>query len=114
MFTKFASLSFIVASFLLVADSDAQDKKREGAVIGVVKDSKASKDGKNMFLDVLAPGEEKARAYHVVYDPKIKGPVPEVLKAVREAKVGDMVELQWVETGHGPAMKSFKVLKKGP
>ena len=30
----------------------------------------------------------------------------------RAAKVGERVELDWVETGHGPAIKSFRVLKK--
>lgn len=112
MFPKLAGIALLMASLLLGALSDAQEKKREGTIIGVLKASKASKDGKNTFIDVLAPGEEKPRAYHVLYDAKIKGPIPEVLKAVRAAKVGDMVELNWVETGHGPAMKSFKVLKK--
>jgi len=61
---------------------------------------------------VLAPGENKARKYHVLYDPEIKGPIDSVLAAVRAAKVGDVVELKWVSTGHGPAMNSFQIFKK--
>ena len=60
----------------------------------------------------LAPGEEKARGYHVLYDAKIKGPDPKVLHAVRSAKVGDRVEFDWVQTGHGPAIKSFRITRK--
>jgi hypothetical protein len=106
------ALALGMAALFLVASSDAQEKKREGTIIGVLKAHKDSKDGKNTFIDVLSPGEEKPRAYHVLYDAKLKGPIPSVLSAVRAAKIGDMVELAWVETGHGPAMKSFKVLKK--
>jgi hypothetical protein len=38
--------------------------------------------------------------------------MPDVLKSVRAAKVGDRVELAWVGTNHGPAITAFKVLKK--
>ena len=93
--------------------SDAQEPKKAGAIIGEVKAAKDSKDGKNTMIDVLAPGEEKARTYFVNYDPKIKGPIPEVLKAVRAAKVGERVELEWISTNHGPAITAFRVLKTG-
>ena len=113
MFTKLTGVALLMTALLLGALADAaQEKKREGAIIGVLKAQKDTKDGKNTFIDVLAPGEEKARPYHVLYDPKIKGPIQSVLTAVRAAKIGDMVELEWVDTNHGPAMKSFRVLKK--
>lgn len=95
----------------------AQDKqqekekdKRGGTIIGELK-GRQDKDN-NTTIEVLAPGEEKARRYFVNYDPKIKGPIKSVLAAVRTAKIGDRVEFQWVATGHGPAITSFKVLKK--
>jgi len=110
--TKLAGIGIALVLLLMAAPvSDAQEKKREGRVVGVVQGQKDSRDGKNTFIDVLAPGEERARSYHVLYDAEIKGPIPSVLKAVRAAKVGDRVELEWVETGHGPAIKSFQVLK---
>jgi hypothetical protein len=86
---------------------------RSGTIVGTLKSKKDSKNGKNVVIEVLAPGEEKPRSYHVLYDEKAKGPLPEVLKTVREAGVGDRVEFEWVATGHGPAIKTFKVLKKG-
>src|SRR5689334_4659931 len=79
-----------------------EDKKRTGTVVGSLKSQKNTKDDRNTIIEVLAPGEEKARSYHVQYDAKIKGPIPGVLKAVRAAKVGDIVELEWVDTNHGP------------
>ena len=86
---------------------------RTGTIIGDLKSRKDSKDGKNVVIEVLAPGEEKPRSYHVQYDQKAKGPLPDVLKAVREAEVGDKVEFEWVATGHGPAITKFQVFKKG-
>ena len=89
------------------------EETRSGTIIGDLKSKKDSKDGKNVVIEVLAPGEEKPRSYHVQYDQKIKGPLPDVVKAVREAEVGDKVEFEWVATGHGPAITKFKVFKKG-
>jgi hypothetical protein len=65
-------------------------------------------------IEVLAPGEEKPRAYFVQYDPGLKGPIPEVLEAVRAAKVGENVVFDWEATGHGPAIVKFEVAKKSP
>src|SRR5215213_8571051 len=73
-----------------------QEETRTGTIVGDLKSKHNSKDGKNVIVEVLAPGEEKARAYHVQYDQKAKGPLPHVLKAVREAGVGDRVEFDWV------------------
>jgi hypothetical protein len=38
--------------------------------------------------------------------------MPEVLKAVRAANVGDRVQLDWIDTGEGPAITQLEVLKK--
>src|SRR5438270_47609 len=76
-------------------------------------DKKAEKEqNNNVVIEVLAPGEEKARSYFVQHDPKVKGPIPDVLKAVRAAGVGDKVVFDWEATNHGPAIVKFEVLKK--
>jgi hypothetical protein len=112
MFAKMIGMT-LVFSFLSVCGlAAAQEPKTSSKIIGEVKSLKNSKDGKNTSIEVLAPGEEKARSYHVNYDPKIKGPNPKVLSAVRHAKVGERVELDWIGTNHGPAITAFKVLKK--
>ena len=89
-----------------------EPKKTGGAIVGTLKARTDTKDGKNSNIEVLAPGEEKARSYFVNYDPKIKGPLPEVLKAVRAATIGDRVEFDWIQTNHGPALTSFKVVRE--
>jgi hypothetical protein len=88
----------------------SKDGKRSGTIAGEVKSKKAQ--GKNVVIEVLAPGEEKARSYFVQFDPKIKGPIPEVLSAVRAADVGDQVLFDWEATNHGPAIVKFEVRKK--
>ena len=91
--------------------TDAPAKEtRSGTISGEIKSKKEQNN--NIVIEVLAPGEEKARSYFVQYDPKIKGPIPEILKAVRAAKVGDKVVFDWEATGHGPAIVKFEVLKK--
>ena len=92
-------------------DGDAKgDAKRSGTVSGEIKSKKEQNN--NVVIEVLAPGEEKARSYFVQHDPKVKGPIPEVLKAVRAAGVGDKVVFDWEATGHGPAIVKFEVQKK--
>ncbi|MCI0702613.1 MAG: hypothetical protein L0241_16135 [Planctomycetia bacterium] len=86
-------------------------EKRSGTIAGEIKSKK--EQGNNIVIEVLAPGEEKARSYFVQHDPKLKAPIPSVLKVVREAKVGDKVVFDWEATGHGPAIVKFEVLKKG-
>jgi hypothetical protein len=90
-----------------------EEKPKTGTIIGELKSRKDTPDSKNTFIEVLAPGEEKPRRYHVLYDAKAKGPVKSVLAAVRAANVGDRVRFGWVQTGHGPAIKEFQVLRKG-
>jgi hypothetical protein len=113
MVAKFAGVSFFTAVLMMSSTLDAQDKKRSGTLTGEIKSMKPTPNGKNTNIEVLAPGEEKARSYRVLYDAKVKGPIPSVLEAVRAAKVGDRVQLEWVDTGEGLAIKSFQVLKKG-
>src|SRR5262249_9904306 len=62
-------------------------EKRSGTIAGEIKSKK--EHGKNIVIEVLAPGEEKARSYFVQWDSKVNGPMPEVLKAVRAANVRD-------------------------
>src|SRR2546425_702737 len=112
MIAKTIAMSFMLAVLAFCGFSDAaQEKPKSGTVIGALKSQKDSKDGKNTIIEVLAPGEEKPRSYHVLWDAAIKAPMPAVLKAVRAGKVGDRVELTWVGTNHGPAITAFKVLR---
>lgn len=89
---------------------DEPKEKRSGTIAGEIKAKKEQNN--NVTIEVLAPGEEKARAYFVQWDPKIKGPIPEVLKAVKAANVGDKVIFDWEATNHGPAIVKFEVRKK--
>lgn len=109
-----AGLVVVLAACCGLGDAGEVKKKekRTGTVIGEVKSKMNFKKGKNIFVEVQAPGEEKPRRYHVLYDPKVKGPNETVLAAVQACNVGDRVELEWVDTGEGLAMKSFKVLEK--
>lgn len=84
--------------------------KRTGTISGEIRSKK--EENRNIVIEVLAPGEEKARSYFVQYDPKLKAPIPEVLKAVAAANVGDKVVFDWEATGHGPAIVKFKVAGK--
>ena len=105
-----ASFSVILLAWAMVAgDAAAQDNKKSGTISGEVKTLKDK--NKNVEITVLSPGEEKARAYFVQYDPKAKAPIASVLKAVKHAKVGDKVVFDWVATNHGPAIVKFEVLK---
>jgi hypothetical protein len=120
MIAKIAGTSLAIGCFVLCGFfAAAQDQKKDdghkkGTIIGELKAREDTKDGKNTLIKVLAPGEEKPRSYHVMYDEKVMGGIPGVLAAVRAAKIGDRVEFDWVATGHGPMITSFKIfLKKG-
>ena len=113
MLRTLLAASVILVLFAGAGLVDGQDKKkRTGMLTGELKSQKPTPNGKNTMIEVLAPGEEKARSYRVQYDPKVKGPMPEVLKKVRAAKVGDRVQLEWIDTGEGLAITAFQVLKK--
>jgi hypothetical protein len=88
------------------------EERKTGTAVGEIKSTKNSPDGKNTSIEVLQPGEEKPRSYYVVYDPARNGPNPTVLAAVRAAGVGDRVSFDWMQTGHGPAITKFEVVKK--
>jgi hypothetical protein len=88
-----------------------EKEKRSGTIAGEIKSKKEQNN--NVVIEVLAPGEEKARPYFVQWDAKLKAPIPDILKAVRAAQVGDKVVFDWEATGHGPAIVKFEVLKKG-
>jgi hypothetical protein len=103
-------MSFFAVS-LVCCQTQAQEKKRTGTVTGVIKSSTLAPNKINQLIEVLADGEEKERKYRVAYDPKVKGPLPEVLEKVKAAKVGDRVRLEWVE-GEGYNITAFEVLKK--
>jgi hypothetical protein len=109
--TSLAVGCLVLCGFFAVAQERKKDDDghKKGTIIGELKAREDAKDGKNTFIKVLAPGEEKPRSYHVMYDPKVMGGAPAVLAAVRAAKIGDRVEFDWVATGHGPAITSFKI-----
>lgn len=106
------TLLFAVCCLVGLSEGGETKKKRTGSLTGEIKSTKASPNGKNQIIEVLAPGEEKARPYRVQYDPKVKGPIAEILTKVRAAKVGDRVQLDWIDTGEGLAITAFEVLKK--
>lgn len=101
----------ILLAFLVAGWTRGQEDG--GTIVGKLKSRMDTPDGRNTNFEVLAPGEEKARKYHVVFDQKLKKPIPKVLEAVRAARIGDTVELEWQKTGHGPAVRSFKVVSPG-
>jgi hypothetical protein len=112
--TSLASFLTLALALCVFTDAGAQDKdkkKRTGTVTGEIKSSKTSPNGKNQIIEVLGAGEEKERAYRVAFDPKVGGPIADVLAKVKAAKVGDRVRLEWVE-GEGYNITAFEVLKK--
>src|SRR5262245_13734048 len=115
MFARIVTTCLVVVGMVVGGFPAAaqEDKPRTGTIIGELKSKKDTADGRNTEIEVLAPGEEKASKYSVLYDPKSKAPIQSVLEAVRAAKVGDKVEFEWQQTGHGPMIKAFKVFRKG-
>jgi hypothetical protein len=103
------ALMFLIISPVMGFVWDEDNKAPGGTVVGKLKSKMDTPDGKNTNIEVKAPGEEKARKYFVNYDPKLRKPLPKVLHAVRSASVGETVELEWVKTGHGPAITNFMV-----
>src|SRR6266536_5044966 len=98
MAAKFILSTFVIGLLAVVALSDVADgqdkKKRTGTVVGELKSRKDAPNKINVIVEILGAGEEKARRYRVAYDPKAKGPMPEVLKAVKEAAIGARVEAE--------------------
>lgn len=114
MARKLSLLCLAFACLLLwgIGNEVQSQEKRKGTISGEIKSKKDTPNKKNVIIEVLAAGEEKARPYRVQYDPKVKGPIPEVLKAVKASNVGDRVQFDWIDTGEGLAITKFEVLKK--
>jgi hypothetical protein len=108
---EFEERARVIKIDLLKKQDGKEPDKRSGTISGEIKSKK--EQNHNIVIEVLAPGEEKARSYFVQFDPKIKAPIPEVLKAVAAANVGDKVVFDWEATNHGPAIVKFKVAGKG-
>jgi hypothetical protein len=105
-------MSALAVAFVVCCHADGgEKKKRTGTVTGEIKSSMPAPNKINQLIELLADGEEKERKYRVAYDPEVKGPNKKVLAAVKAAKVGDRVRLEWVE-GEGYNITAFEVLKK--
>ena len=111
----------LVSAFGLSASTAQEKDKKEktGTVIGELKSRKDINNGKGAVLEILAPGEEKARAYYVSVDPKAdpkaRESFAELLKTVKTANAGDRVQIDWhrPENAEGNFfVAAFKVLKK--
>jgi len=108
----------LCVSWAVVAQ-DERDKERTGTIVGELRSRTASKNGKSVTIEILAPGEDKPRKYLVAYnpnDPKAEAPFKVLLEAVNAARVGDRVQIEWVNTPKGSEggffVTAFKVLKK--
>jgi hypothetical protein len=95
------------------------DKERTGTLVGELKSRAEAKNGRSVTIEVLAPGEEKARRYLVAYDPRdpaAEKPYKELRAKVDAAGVGDRVRLTWVNAPKGSEggffVTGFEVLRK--
>lgn len=98
---------------------DAPGAERTGTIVGELKARTDAKTGKSVTLEILAPGEEKARKYFVAYnprDPKAEAPFKVLLAQVNTAKVGDRVRIEWVNAPKGSEggffVTAFQVIQK--
>lgn len=89
------------------ADGSQLKKLRVGTTLGELKSVSPAKNKRDIEIEVLASGEEKARRYTVGAQQK------EILTAVKAAAVGDRVEIEWYDTIEGLCVDKFRVLKKG-
>ena len=106
MFQKAVSASVVMALLVMCGIGNAQGgKKRTGTTIGELKSVSPAKNKRDTVIDVLAPGEEKARRYSVGAQQK------DVVAAVKAAKVGDRVRIDWVDTNEGLCVEKFEVVK---
>ena len=65
--------------------------------------------GDGRVVIAAAQANPTVRGYGVDIDAKL---VQQATANAEAAGVGDRVEFQWIATNHGPAITSFKVLKK--
>jgi hypothetical protein len=111
---KSALLLLLLTMFCLAnSETVAQEKRRTGALTGVVTGKGDSKDGKNGYVEVKGDGEETSRKYWPVGDKKRGGPDREILAAIRKVEKGARVRLEWVDGGDGKDISKFEVLKPG-
>ncbi len=108
MFQKVVSASVVFGVLVMCGIGNAAgEKKRTGTIIGELKSIKDAPNKSDMIIEVLSPGEETARRYHVGAQQK------DVVAAVKAAKVGDRVTIAWFDTNEGLCVEKFQVLKKG-
>jgi hypothetical protein len=110
MIQKLFLASLVAAMFVICSSSpNAQGQERKsGTLTGVVKSAKPTSNGRNVILEVLAPGEEEPRTYFVLGNP----PQPKMMDAARSARAGDHVRFDWVDTGEGLGIKSLEFVKR--
>ena len=101
---------------LALAPAPADDKKdepRKGTVTGVVTKT----DDAGTWIEVKADGEEKARVYVPQWVGGLPaqggGPDKEMLKVIKDVKVGSRVRLEWLFEERARVMK-LEVLKAPP
>ena len=104
-------LAVCLSGFGRPGDATAQEKRRIGALSGVVTGKGDSKDGKNGWVEVKADGEEKGRRYWPAADRKAGGPDREILAAIRQVEIGARVRVEWVDAGDGKDITRFEVLR---
>jgi hypothetical protein len=103
---KIVGLWVIIALAAMGDTAAAQLKKlRTGTTIGELKSITLAKNKRDMVIEVLSPGEERARRYTVGAQQK------EVIAVVKAAKVGDRVEVEWFDTVEGLCVDKLKVLR---
>jgi hypothetical protein len=95
--------------FFPVDSGQAQLKKlKTGVVAGEVRAIQTARNKRDMELELLAPGEEKARKYTVGAHQKV------LLETLKFLQVGDRVEIDWFDTVEGLCVEKLRLLKKTP
>lgn len=101
------TLSVLLVFLAVSYDADGQLKKlRTGTTIGEIKSVTSAKNKRDVEVEILSPGEERARRYTVGAQQKA------VMAAVKAAGIGDRVEIAWFDTVEGLCIDTFKVLQK--
>lgn len=107
MLQRLVCVSVVIVLAATCDTGNAQLKKlRTGTTIGELKSVDVAKNKRDTIIEVLAPGEEKARRY------TIGAQQPTVVAAAKAATIGDRVEIDWFDTVEGLCVEKFQVLKK--
>jgi len=104
MIFKISAFVLLVGGGVMVAAAQNSGKARTGLVTGELKSRKDATNRQSVTLQILAPGEEKARFYILSYnprDPKAKDRYTELRVLVDAARIGDRVECGWVNSPEG-------------